>query len=603
MMVNVKPKIVSTVFSAGQMVTVSSAANIRLGPGVNYGIYSSASAGTQGTVVSHALNGVYAKGYYWWKCNFSGIIGWIAESLLALPTSAPSITQQPSNQSVTAGGTASFSVVATGSNPLSYQWQKNTAKLDDGGHYAGCATAALTVSCVDSNDVASYRCVVTNAYGSVTSSPAALTLAVGCSTPVLLNNSFEGPTNAPGISTNWVGYQRAPYPGRTVWSIQTANPPTGGSTQYQQIANTNSAGGAGVRQDVTGCVIGATYQISGWMRGNSAYATCRVKVSPSASTDWSTAIDLNPPQTCSTNDWVSFSGTVIATGTNMTIWLDGQTTGTKNFKAECFDAVTVTCGAPPPPPTITQQPIPATNCAGTTAIFSVTATGTDNTYQWQKTGQNQSNGGHYSGCTTPTLTITAVDSNDSANYRCQVSNASGSTNSTEARLALKAATTVTQQPVNATVAAGGTTNLSVAATGDGNLTYQWQKIQINITNGGHYSGCTTATLTISSASTNDAANYRCLVTGGCGSVLSSEATLTCVAPPSPPRFDSVAVVAPNQVRLVMSGEPGTTVTVLRSSNLLSWGVLTNLVNASGTVQFTDPTASSAVRRFYRASSP
>ena len=51
--------------------------------------------------------------------------------------------------------------------------------------------------------------------------------------------------------------------------------------QYQQIANTSSTGGGGVRQDVTGCAIGATYQISGWMRGNSVlYSTCTVKVSP-----------------------------------------------------------------------------------------------------------------------------------------------------------------------------------------------------------------------------------------------------------------------------------------------------------------------------------
>jgi hypothetical protein len=602
MMVNVKPKVVSTVFSAGQTVTVSSAANIRLGPGVNYGIYSSASAGTQGTVASHQLNGVYAKGYYWWKCNFSGTVGWIAESLLVVPSSAPSITQQPANQSVTAGGTASFSIVASGSNPLSYQWQKNAVKLNDGGHYAGCTTTALTVSGVDSNDVASYRCVVTNAYGSATSSPAALTLAAGCSTPVLLNSSFEGPTNAPGISTNWVGYQRAPNPS-TVWSIQTASPPAGGGSQYQQIANTSGTGGGGVRQDISGCVIGATYQVSGWMRGNSANATCTVKVSPSASTSWSTATDLNPPQTCSTNDWVSFSGTVVATGTSMTLWLDGQTGGTGLNKAECFDAVTVACVAPPPPPTITQHPSSATNCAGTTTAFSVTATGSGNTYQWQKSGVDQANGGHYSGCTTPTLTIANLDSADAANYRCRVSNASGSTNSNAAGLALKAATMITQQPASAAVAMGETTNLSVAATGSDTLTYQWQKNQTNINNGGHYSDCTTATLTISSATTNDAANYRCLVTGGCGSVLSSEATVTSVTPPAPPHFDSVAVVGPNQVKLVVSGEAGTTVTIRCSSDLASWVVLTNVVNMSGTVQFTDTTASNVVQRFYRATSP
>jgi hypothetical protein len=271
-------------------------------------------------------------------------------------------------------------------------------------------------------------------------------------------------------------------------------------------------------------------------------------------------------------------------------------------KAECFDAVTVTCVAPPPP-TITQQPSPANVCAGTTATFSVTATGSDSTYQWQKSGVDQANGGHYSGCASPTLTITAVDSSDTANYRCRVSNASGSTNSNEAGLALKAATTITQQPANATVAAGGTTNLSITGNGSGAVTYQWQKNQTNINNGGHYSGCTTATLTISSASTNDAADYRCAVTGGCGSAISSNATVTYVAAAPPLCFQSAVMLPQNQVRLVVSGEPGSSVTIRRSGDLVSWILLTNLVNTNGTLQFIDASASNAVQRFYRATSP
>ena len=39
--------------------------------------------------------------------------------------SAPKITTQPANQSVQAGQSATFSVVATGSAPLTYQWRRN----------------------------------------------------------------------------------------------------------------------------------------------------------------------------------------------------------------------------------------------------------------------------------------------------------------------------------------------------------------------------------------------------------------------------------------------------------------------------------------------
>ncbi len=261
----------------------------------------------------------------------------------------PSIVQQPSSQFAAPGGSAAFTVVVSGTGPLNYQWQKNTVKLNNGGHYSGCANATLIVSTVDSSDAASYRCVITNSLGSVTSAPAALVLGGSCSSPTLLNASFEGPTNSSGVSTNWVGYQRAPNPA-TVWTAQTSAPPSGAGVQYQQIANTSGTGGGGVRQDITGCVVGATYQISGWMRGNSvAYSTCTVKVSPSASSNWSTAIDLNPPQTFTGNYWTNFSGTVVATGTSMTLWLDGQTGGTGQNKAECFDGVTVTCLAAPPP--------------------------------------------------------------------------------------------------------------------------------------------------------------------------------------------------------------------------------------------------------------
>jgi len=195
-----------------------------------------------------------------------------------------------------------------------------------------------------------YRVRAYNAHGaSGNSATVPVTTSVALCTPAtLLNGSFEGPDLA-GVGTNWVAYLRPPYPASNSWTIQTANPPPGAGSRYQQIALASAAGGGGVRQVVTGCAVGATYVISGWMRGNSAFATCRVKCSPTASTDWATAVDLNPPQVASTNGWVAFSGTIVATGTNLTLWLDGQTGGTGLYKAACFDGVTVACLQTPLP--------------------------------------------------------------------------------------------------------------------------------------------------------------------------------------------------------------------------------------------------------------
>ena len=85
--------------------------------------------------------------------------------------SAPSITSQPANQSVTAGQIANFSVVATGTAPLTYQWQKNGAAL------AGATSSSYTTATTTTSDTgAQFRVVVSNSAGSATSRPATLTV-------------------------------------------------------------------------------------------------------------------------------------------------------------------------------------------------------------------------------------------------------------------------------------------------------------------------------------------------------------------------------------------------------------------------------------------
>src|SRR6202047_3728672 len=90
----------------------------------------------------------------------------------------PVIATQPANQSVTVGQTAVFSVMATGTAPLSYQWQKNSANI------SGATPASYTTPATLSGDNgATLRVVVTNSGGSATSSAATLTVTAGSVAP------------------------------------------------------------------------------------------------------------------------------------------------------------------------------------------------------------------------------------------------------------------------------------------------------------------------------------------------------------------------------------------------------------------------------------
>jgi outer membrane protein assembly factor BamB len=93
---------------------------------------------------------------------------------------APSIVTQPSNQTVTVGQTGTFSVVASGSAPLAYQWQKGTSAITG----ATAATFTTPVTALADNH-ASFRVVVTNSVGSATSNPATLTVNSAATTDVV----------------------------------------------------------------------------------------------------------------------------------------------------------------------------------------------------------------------------------------------------------------------------------------------------------------------------------------------------------------------------------------------------------------------------------
>src|SRR5580704_8535979 len=84
---------------------------------------------------------------------------------------APTIAAQPASQTVTAGQAATFSVMASGTAPLSYQWLKNSANI--GGATASTYTTPATIA---GDNGAKFDVVVSNSAGSITSVMAVLTV-------------------------------------------------------------------------------------------------------------------------------------------------------------------------------------------------------------------------------------------------------------------------------------------------------------------------------------------------------------------------------------------------------------------------------------------
>ena len=250
---------------------------------------------------------------------------------------APAITTQPQNQSVTVGAMATFSVVATGTAPLSYQWSKNGAAI------AGATNSSYTTPATVSGDNGStFSVVVSNTAGSKTSNTATLTVTAVAVAPTI--------TTQPQNQSVTVGAMA------TFSVVATGTAPL----SYQWSKN-----GA--------AIAGAT---------NSSYTT---------------------PATVSGDNGSTFSVVV------------SNTAGSKTSNTATL-AVTAVA------PAITTQPQNQSVSVGAMATFSVVATGTAPlSYQWSK------NGAAIAGATNSSYTTPATVSGDNGStFSVVVSNTVGS---------------------------------------------------------------------------------------------------------------------------------------------------------------------------------
>ncbi|MBI5324595.1 MAG: immunoglobulin domain-containing protein [Ignavibacteriae bacterium] len=166
-------------------------------------------------------------------------------------------------------------------------------------------------------------------------------------------------------------------------------------------------------------------------------------------------------------------------------------------------------------PSITAQPQSQTICKNENVSFTVTAVGTDITYQWKKNGTN------IGGATGITYSINNVQTTDAGQYTVEVSGkCTPSKTSQSAVLTINTSPVISKEPDSIDVCLGKPAVFSVISSGVNN-TYKWFKNDVEIPNSNSPSyGITTVT-------NNDAGNYHVVISNACTpQTMSRKALLT-----------------------------------------------------------------------------
>jgi hypothetical protein len=458
---------------------------------------------------------------------------------------APLVVTQPVNQTVMVGQTASFSVTATGTGPMTYQWYKNGAPI------SGATSSTYTTPPTVAGDTgALFTVSVSGAAGMVTSVPATLSVQTPPPPPPPLAGSLV-PSNA-----------TPPY-NSSVMLVPTFSGGTAviGSMGVGSSDITASAvsGGSYPTPPLTSA---KTYTLTVTdAKGNVVSTTCLVTPTAVAITPISPANQTVAPGP------MSFSATASGGATNSltwnasggtfagNVWTSPTTAGSYTITATSVDnpSVSVTTTVTISAPVILTQPASQHVCSASTLQLSVSASYVSS-YQWNF------NGVPIPGATSATYSVSPATSANAGNYSVTVTNGVGSITSSVAAIAV--GSSITSNPTSLSLHPAQTALFTVSGEGIGTLSYQWYQIPSGGTTGVALSGATSSSYTTPAVDlTYSGAQYYATVTDSCGPLTSSDATLTVTAGNAPPTIvtqpvgESVAAGGTTPFTVVASGTP------------------------------------------------
>ncbi len=523
--------------------------------------------------------------------------------------SGPRISEEPKSQMLTNGSTARFLVIATGTEPLYYQWYEG--KAGDKTRAVAGATAATFTTQALTNSTA-YWVQVTNALGSANSQTATVTIqaltpptitfqpesrsiptgnsvtlrVLATGTDPLAYQWYAGQTGDKGLpivgatsaslttseltteSAFWVEVSNAGGVAQSATATLTIAPPTAPEIIWWENKPYIIGFGIGLVMNVY--AVGAKPFSYQWYRRGNGELSVPV---PGATN----AQFITHPITVPTAFWVRVSNA--------------------GGSADTDEKVIIPVGTVPAsgPPNITFQPTDRTVKQNGSALLLVVATGSEPLkYQWY-VGESGDKSGPVTGATSFVYDVSRLTKTTS--YWVQVTNALGAADSQTATISVVAPPTITQQPQSQTINSGSAVALEVAATGTEPLAYHWFEGQR-----GDMSrplpGATAASFT-SPALTNTT-TYWVQVTNAVGVADSQTATITVVTPP-------VITVQPHSQTITSGGTATLTVVATGAEPFgYQWyvgesGDITALVPGAAAASFTTPVLTNTTAYWVRVS--